>query len=312
MNCPYFRQPQFPFPAMSNAALIQTNLPELTLLHRGKVRDMYEIPGHADKLLLIATDRISAYDVVMNEPVPGKGKVLTDISLFWFKLLADIVPNHLLSADVAHYPAVCQQYREQIEGRSMLVRRTKVMPIECIVRGYLSGSFWSAYKKNTTVCGFALPAGLRESDKFPQPLFTPSTKAEQGLHDENISITQMEEIVGKETAAKMADISLWLYEKAAEYALSKGIIIADTKFELGMVRSELILIDEVLTPDSSRFWPVDEYAPGKGQPSFDKQFLRDYLSSLDWNKQPPPPPLPAEIVEKTAARYEEAAQRLTA
>lgn len=312
MNCPYFRQPQFPFPAMSNAALIQTNLPELTLLHRGKVRDMYEIPGHADKLLLIATDRISAYDVVMNEPVPGKGKVLTDISLFWFKLLADIVPNHLLSADVAHYPAVCQQYREQIEGRSMLVRRTKVMPIECIVRGYLSGSFWSAYKKNTTVCGFALPAGLRESDKFPQPLFTPSTKAEQGLHDENISITQMEEIVGKETAAKMADISLWLYEKAAEYALSKGIIIADTKFELGMVDGELILIDEVLTPDSSRFWPVDEYAPGKGQPSFDKQFLRDYLSSLDWNKQPPPPPLPAEIVAKTAARYEEAAQRLTA
>lgn len=297
---------------MSNAALIQTNLPELTLLHRGKVRDMYEIPGHADKLLLIATDRISAYDVVMNEPVPGKGKVLTDISLFWFKLLADIVPNHLLSADVAHYPAVCQQYREQLEGRSMLVRRTKVMPIECIVRGYLSGSFWSAYKKNTTVCGFALPAGLRESDKFPQPLFTPSTKAEQGLHDENISIAKMEEIVGKETAAKMAAISLRLYEKAAEYALSKGIIIADTKFELGMVEGELILIDEVLTPDSSRFWPVDEYAPGKGQPSFDKQFLRDYLSSLDWNKQPPPPPLPAEIVEKTAARYEEAAQRLTA
>ncbi|WP_417912178.1 phosphoribosylaminoimidazolesuccinocarboxamide synthase [Candidatus Electronema sp. TJ] len=297
---------------MSNAALIQTNLPELTLLHRGKVRDMYEIPGHADKLLLIATDRISAYDVVMSEPVPGKGKVLTDISLFWFKLLADIVPNHLLSADVDQYPAICQQYRQQLEGRSMLVRRTKVMPIECIVRGYLSGSFWSAYKKNTTVCGFALPAGLRESDKFPQPLFTPSTKAEQGLHDENISFAKMEETVGKETAAKMAAISLRLYEKAAEYALSKGIIIADTKFELGMVDGELILIDEVLTPDSSRFWPVDEYAPGKGQPSFDKQFLRDYLSSLDWNKQPPPPPLPAEIVEKTAARYKEAAQRLTA
>jgi phosphoribosylaminoimidazole-succinocarboxamide synthase len=297
---------------MSKAALIQTNLPELKLLHRGKVRDMYEIPGHADKLLLIATDRISAYDVVMNEPVPGKGKVLTDISLFWFKLLGDIVPNHLLSADVAQYPAICQQYREQLEGRSMLVRRTTVMPIECIVRGYISGSFWSAYKKNTTVCGFALPAGLRESDKFPQPLFTPSTKAEQGLHDENISFAKMEEIVGKETAAEMAAISLRLYEKAAEYALSKGIIIADTKFELGMVDGELILIDEVLTPDSSRFWPVDEYAPGKGQPSFDKQFLRDYLSSLDWNKQPPPPPLPAEIVEKTAARYEEAVERLTA
>jgi phosphoribosylaminoimidazole-succinocarboxamide synthase len=298
---------------MSNAALIQTNLPELKLLHRGKVRDMYEIPGHADKLLLIATDRISAYDVVMNEPVPGKGRVLTQISLFWFKLLADIVPNHLLTADVDQYPAICQQYREQLEGRSMLVRRTKVMPIECIVRGYISGSFWSAYKKSTTVCGFALPAGLRESDKFPQPLFTPSTKAEQGLHDENISLAQMEEIVGKETASKMAEISLRLYSTATEYALSKGIIIADTKFELGMTPDGgLILIDEVLTPDSSRFWPVDEYAPGKGQPSFDKQFLRDYLSSLDWNKQPPPPPLPAEIVEKTAARYEEAAQRLTA
>ncbi|MCW5198893.1 phosphoribosylaminoimidazolesuccinocarboxamide synthase [Desulfobulbus sp. F3] len=296
---------------MSNAALIQTNLPELNLLHRGKVRDMYEIPGHADKLLLIATDRISAYDVVMNEPVPGKGKVLTEISLFWFKLLADIVPNHLLSVELDQYPAICQQYREQLEGRSMLVRRTKVMPIECIVRGYLSGSFWSAYKKNTTVCGFALPAGLRESDKFPQPLFTPSTKAEQGLHDENISVAKMEEIVGQETAAKMAEISVRLYEKAAHYALSKGIIIADTKFELGMVGGELILIDEVLTPDSSRFWPVDEYAPGKGQPSFDKQFLRDYLSSLDWNKQPPPPFLPREIVEKTAARYEEARLRLT-
>jgi len=298
---------------MTAAALIQTDLPELNLLHRGKVRDMYAIPGHADKLLLIATDRISAYDVVMNEPVPGKGRVLTQISLFWFKLLADIVPNHLLTADVNQYPAVCQQYRDQLEGRSMLVRRTKVMPIECIVRGYLSGSFWSAYKKNTTVCGFALPAGLRESDKFPQPLFTPSTKAEQGLHDENISVAKMEEIVGKETAAKMAEISLRLYSTAAEYALRKGIIIADTKFELGMTPDgELILIDEALTPDSSRFWPVDQYAPGKGQPSFDKQFLRDYLSSLDWGKQPPPPPLPAEIVEKTAARYEEAAQRLTA
>lgn len=297
---------------MTAAALIQTNLPELNLLHRGKVRDMYAIPGHEDKLLMIATDRISAYDVVMNEPVPGKGQVLTQISLFWFKLLADIAPNHLLTAEVNQYPAICHQYRDQLEGRSMLVRRTKVMPIECIVRGYLSGSFWSAYTKNTTVCGFALPAGLRESDKLPQPLFTPSTKAEQGLHDENISIAQMEASIGKETATKMAEISVNLYEKAAEYALSKGIIIADTKFELGMTADdELLLIDEVLTPDSSRFWPQDQYAPGKGQPSFDKQFLRDYLSSLDWNKQPPPPPLPQEIVEKTAARYEEALRRLT-
>jgi phosphoribosylaminoimidazole-succinocarboxamide synthase len=295
---------------MSNA-VIRTDLPELNLLHRGKVRDMYEIPGHEDKLLMIATDRISAYDVVMDDPIADKGKMLTQISLFWFDLLADIVPNHLISADVDQYPEVCHQYRDQLEGRSMLVRRTKVMPIECIVRGYLSGSFWSAYKKDTTVCGVALPEGMQESDKFPQPLFTPSTKAEQGLHDENISVAQMEEIVGKEVADKMADISIRLYEKASEYARSKGIIIADTKFEIGMIDGELILIDEVLTPDSSRFWPMDEYTPGQGQPSFDKQFLRDYLSSLDWDKQPPPPPLPAEIVEKTAARYKEAQERLT-
>jgi phosphoribosylaminoimidazole-succinocarboxamide synthase len=295
---------------MSNAA-IRTDLPELTLLHRGKVRDMYEIPGHEDKLLMIATDRISAYDVVMDDPIIDKGKVLTQISLFWFDLLADIVPNHLISADVDQYPEVCHQYHDQLEGRSMLVRRTQVVPIECIVRGYLSGSFWSAYKKDTTVCGFALPEGMQESDKFPQPLFTPSTKAEQGLHDENISVPQMEEIIGKDVADKMADISIRLYEKASEYARSKGIIIADTKFELGMIDGELILIDEVLTPDSSRFWPMDEYKPGQGQPSFDKQFLRDYLSSLDWGKQPPPPPLPVEIVEKTAARYKEAQERLT-
>jgi phosphoribosylaminoimidazole-succinocarboxamide synthase len=295
---------------MSNAA-IRTDLPELTLLHRGKVRDMYEIPGHEDKLLMIATDRISAYDVVMDDPIIDKGKVLTQISLFWLDLLADIVPNHLISADVDQYPEVCHQYQDQLEGRSMLVRRTQVVPIECIVRGYLSGSFWSAYKKNTTVCGFVLPEGMQESDKFPQPLFTPSTKAEQGLHDENISVPQMEEIIGKDVADKMADISIRLYEKASEYARSKGIIIADTKFELGMIDGELILIDEVLTPDSSRFWPMDEYKPGQGQPSFDKQFLRDYLSSLDWGKQPPPPPLPVEIVEKTAARYKEAQERLT-
>ena len=293
-----------------STVVTRTDLTELNLLHRGKVRDMYEIPGHKDKLLMIATDRISAYDVVMAEPVVGKGKILTQISLFWFDLLSDIVPNHLISADVAQYPESCHQYREQLEGRSMLVRRSRVMPIECIVRGYLSGSFWSTYQKNTTVCGFVLPAGMRESDKFPKPLFTPSTKAEQGLHDENISMDKMEEILGRELAGQMEDISIRLYKKAAEYARSRGIIIADTKFELGMVDGELILIDEVLTPDSSRFWPLDEYAPGKGQPSFDKQFLRDYLSSLDWNKQPPPPELPQEILDKTRARYEEAQQKL--
>ena len=293
-------------------AVIATNCPDLHLLHRGKVRDMYEIPGHEDKLLMVATDRISAYDVVMADPIPGKGKVLTQISLFWFKLLGDIVPNHLISAEVDQFPEVCRQYRDQLEGRSMLVKRTKVVPIECIVRGYLSGSFWSAYQKNTTVCGFALPAGMRESDKFPQPLFTPSTKADLGLHDENISVERMRELVGAELTDAMAKVSVRLYQQAADYARTKGIIIADTKFEMGMDNDNtLLLVDEVLTPDSSRFWPLDQYTPGQGQPSFDKQFLRDYLSSLDWNKQPPPPPLPAEILEKTKSRYLEAQHKLT-
>lgn len=293
-------------------AVIATNCPDLHLLHRGKVRDMYEIPGHEDKLLMVATDRISAYDVVMADPIPGKGKVLTQISLFWFRLLGDIVPNHLISAEVDQFPEVCRQYRDQLEGRSMLVKRTKVVPIECIVRGYLSGSFWSAYQKNTTVCGFALPAGMRESDKFPQPLFTPSTKADLGLHDENISVERMRELVGAELTDAMAKVSVRLYQQAADYARTKGIIIADTKFEMGMdSNNTLLLVDEVLTPDSSRFWPLDQYTPGQGQPSFDKQFLRDYLSSLDWNKQPPPPPLPAEILEKTQSRYLEAQHKLT-
>ncbi|WP_310598858.1 phosphoribosylaminoimidazolesuccinocarboxamide synthase [Desulfobulbus sp.] len=292
-------------------AVLATDCPDLHLLHRGKVRDMYEISGHPDKLLMVATDRISAYDVVMADPIPGKGRMLTEISLFWFKLLADIVPNHLISAEVDQFPAICHQYRDQLEGRSMLVKRTKVVPIECIVRGYLSGSFWSAYKKNTTVCGFTLPAGMRESDRFPQPLFTPSTKAEQGLHDENISLERMREAVGAELTEKMAAVSLQLYQRAADYARTKGIIIADTKFEMGLDGDTLTLVDEVLTPDSSRFWPLDRYQPGQGQPSFDKQFLRDYLSSLTWNKQPPPPPVPADILDKTRSRYQEAQERLT-
>ena len=293
-------------------AVITTECPNLTLLHRGKVRDMYAIPGHEDQLLMVATDRISAYDVVMTDPIAGKGKVLTQISLFWFNLLADIVPNHLITADVDAFPAVCHPYRSQLEGRSMLVRRTKVVPIECIVRGYLSGSFWSAYKKNPTVCGFQLPQGMQESDRFPQPLFTPSTKAEQGLHDENISLARMRELVGSDLTDNMAQVSISLYQRAADYARTRGIIIADTKFEMGLdPNGQLLLIDEVLTPDSSRFWPLDQYAPGKSQPSFDKQFLRDYLSSLDWNKQPPPPPLPAEILDKTRKRYEEAQHKLT-
>jgi len=292
--------------------VIRTDFADLTLLHRGKVRDMYAIPGHDDKLLMVASDRISAYDVVMDDPISDKGKVLTRLSLFWFDLLDDIVPNHLISADVDQYPTICHQYRDQLEERSMLVRRTRVLPVECIVRGYLSGSFWQAYQQDTNVCGFQLPEGMRDSDKLPSPLFTPSTKAELGDHDENISIAQMEKIIGKDMAARVAEVSVRLYEKAADFARTKGIIIADTKFELGVIDDELILIDEVLTPDSSRFWPLDEYEPGHSQPSFDKQFLRDYLSSLDWNKQPPPPPLPAEILAKTKARYEEALSRIVA
>ncbi|MBU4393892.1 MAG: phosphoribosylaminoimidazolesuccinocarboxamide synthase [Proteobacteria bacterium] len=291
--------------------IVKTDFAGLNLVHRGKVRDMYAIPGHDDKLLMVATDRISAYDVVMDDAVPGKGRILTQISLFWFDLLGDIVDNHLITADVDEYTALCQPYADQLRDRSMLVRKTQPLSIECIVRGYLSGSFWSAYKKNPTVCGFELPAGMQESDQFPQPLFTPSTKAALGDHDENISVATMETMVGKERAREIADISIKLYSRAADYARKKGIIIADTKFELGQLGDRLILIDEVLTPDSSRFWPVDEYQPGRGQASFDKQFLRDYLSSLDWDKTPPPPKLPAEIIEKTKSRYEEALRRLT-
>jgi phosphoribosylaminoimidazole-succinocarboxamide synthase len=272
---------------------------------------MYAVPGHEDKLLMVASDRISAYDVVMADAIPGKGKILTSLSLFWFELLGDIVENHLISADVNEFPEVCQPYRETLEGRSMLVHKTSPLPVECIVRGYISGSFWSAYKKDTNVCGFQLPDGMLESDQFPQTLFTPSTKADLGDHDENISIDRLKEIVGDQRAEEIAKISIDLYKKAADYARTKGIIIADTKFELGEKDGRLILIDEVLTPDSSRFWPLDEYTPGTGQPSFDKQFLRDYLSSLDWDKTPPPPQLPAEIVEKTKFRYEEALAKIT-
>jgi phosphoribosylaminoimidazole-succinocarboxamide synthase len=288
-----------------------TDFPLLTIKHRGKVRDMYEIPGHDDKLLMVATDRISAYDVIMNDAIPGKGAVLTQLSLFWFDLLGDIVENHLLTADVDKYPAECKPYADQLRGRSMLVKKTKPLSIECIVRGYISGSFWSAYKENTVVCGFQLPEGMKESDKFPETLFTPSTKAELGDHDENISLEKMMEIVGSERAREISAISSDLYKKAADFALSKEIIIADTKFELGELDGRLILIDEVLTPDSSRFWLVDKYEPGKSQPSFDKQFLRDYLASLDWDKNPPAPDLPQEIIEKTKLRYEEAVLKIT-
>jgi phosphoribosylaminoimidazole-succinocarboxamide synthase len=291
-----------------SSALTQTNFPDLKLVHRGKVRDLYEID---DKLLMVATDRISAYDVVMNEPIPDKGRVLTKLSLFWFDYLKGIIPNHLVTAEVEDFPAVCAPYREILRGRSMLVKKAKPLPVECIVRGYISGSFWSAYKKDTTVCGFALPAGLKESEKFPRTLFTPSTKAALGTHDENISLAKMANLLGEAATKRIAEVCVQLYEKAADYARGKGIIIADTKFELGWDGEELILIDEVLTPDSSRFWPMDQYQPGSGQPSFDKQFLRDYLSSLTWDKTPPAPPLPAEILEKTGRRYREALEKIT-
>ncbi|MCF6289394.1 MAG: phosphoribosylaminoimidazolesuccinocarboxamide synthase [Desulfobacterales bacterium] len=293
---------------MSAAPLLTTDFKELTLIHRGKVRDLYEVEG---QLLMVATDRISAFDVVMADPIPNKGEVLTKLSLFWFDFLRDIMANHLITADVDDYPAICRPYVDELRGRSMLVKKARPLPVECIVRGYLSGSFWKDYQKSNVVCGFELPLGLQESAKLPEPLFTPSTKAEQGLHDENISMAAMEKLLGKEQTGKIADLCLRLYRKAADYALGKGIIIADTKFELGWYDGELILIDEVLTPDSSRFWPLDQYRVNSGQPSFDKQFLRDYLLTLDWPKQPPPPPLPAEILEKTEARYAEAVTRLT-
>jgi phosphoribosylaminoimidazole-succinocarboxamide synthase len=292
---------------MSESTVIKTEFKELNLIHRGKVRDLYEVE---DKLLMVATDRISAFDVVMDDPVPNKGKVLTKLSLFWFDFLGDILPNHLITAEVEKYPSVCAPYLEELRGRSMLVKKAKPLPIECIVRGYLSGSFWNAYQKDTTVCGFQLPAGMVESEKFSTPLFTPSTKADLGEHDENISISRMQELVGVPETELIINASIKLYQKAADYALSKGIIIADTKFELGWYEGDLILIDEVLTPDSSRFWPEEQYRAGKGQPSFDKQFLRDYLSSLDWNKKPPPPKLPVDILEKTGARYAEAVERI--
>ena len=292
---------------MPELLVTKTEFKDLKLIHRGKVRDLYEVD---DKLLMIATDRISAFDVVMDEPVPDKGKVLTKLSLFWFDFLGDILPNHLITADIDKYPSLCQPYLEELRDRSMLVKKAEPLPIECIVRGYLSGSFWKAYQKDTTVCGFPLPSGMVESDKFDKPLFTPSTKAEQGQHDENISIAEMEELVGKAEAATIIDVCVKLYQKAADYALSRGIIIADTKFELGWFDGELILIDEVLTPDSSRFWPLDQYTPGTGQPSFDKQFLRDYLTTLDWDKKPPAPPLPEEILERTGARYGEAVEKI--
>ncbi|MBS1536225.1 MAG: phosphoribosylaminoimidazolesuccinocarboxamide synthase [Bacteroidetes bacterium] len=294
---------------MNSDALFMSDFPTLSLFRRGKVRDVYTL---GDVLLMVASDRISAFDVVMDTPIAGKGKILTNLSLFWFEMTKSIIPNHLISSTVADYPAECLPYSDQLAGRSMLVRTTTPLPIECVVRGYLAGSGWKEYSASKTVCGIALPDGLVESSKLPEPIFTPATKAETG-HDENISFAEAQQICGAEIAEKAREISLKLYKFASEYAANRNIILADTKFEFGTLpNGELILIDEALTPDSSRYWLAEEYQPGKTQTNFDKQVLRDYLETLDWNKQPPPPPLPDEIVVKVKQKYQEALDRLTA
>ena len=286
-----------------NNAVTETNFPGLTLRQRGKVRDIYDL---GETLLMVATDRISAFDVIMPDPVPDKGKVLTQISLFWFDVMKDLTPNHVISGDVNAYPDVCKPYAEILRGRSMLVKKTTPLPVECVVRGYLSGSGWKSYQQSHTVCGISLPDGLVESDRLPEPLFTPSTKAEIGQHDENISFDQTVRLIGRPLAEKVRDLTLAIYRKGVELAAQKGIIIADTKFEFGLLDGELVLIDEVLTPDSSRFWPKDAYKPGGSQASFDKQFVRDYLLSIAWNQKPPAPRLPENVIEGTRNRYLEA------
>ena len=286
----------------------ETNFPNLRLINRGKVRDIYEV---GKTLLIVATDRISAFDVVMDDPVPDKGKILTKLSAFWFERLSSIIDNHVVTTNPEEYPESCRAYREYLVDRSMLVHRAKPLPVECVVRGYLSGSGWLEYRALGSISGISLPEGLKESSQLPEPIFTPSTKAAVGAHDENIAFKDAVCIVGEEIAKEIRDISLSLYGYGRDLASRNGIIIADTKFEFGLVNGDLMLIDEVLTPDSSRFWPMDEYEPGRAQSSFDKQFLRDYLNSIDWPKEPPPPKLPREVIQVTRAKYLEVLQRLT-
>jgi phosphoribosylaminoimidazole-succinocarboxamide synthase len=288
-------------------SVIETHFAELSLRQRGKVRDVYDL---GDSLLMIATDRISAFDVVMPDPVPDKGKVLTQISLFWFDVMKDLVPNHVITSNVEAYPKACKPYADVLWGRSMLVKKAAPLPIECVVRGYLSGSGWKSYQQSRTLCGIHLPDGLTESGKLPEPIFTPSTKAQIGLHDENIDFDQAAKLIGKPLAERVKALSLAIYQKGVELADSKGIIIADTKFEFGLLGDELVLIDEVLTPDSSRFWPKASYKPGGSQESFDKQFVRDYLLSIRWNQKPPAPRLPDHVIEGTRKKYLEALQLL--
>lgn len=290
------------------AALYETNFPDLKLVRRGKVRDLYDL---GDTLLMVATDRISAFDVVMPNPVPGKGRILIQMSRFWFQVMENIIRNHLITADVDQFPALCRPYLDTLRHRSMLVRKAKPLPIECIVRGYLSGSGWKSYVESGSICGIDLPKGMRESERLPESVFTPSTKEEVGSHDVNISFGQVEKMVGKDVASRLKDVSLSIYEKAVSLAESCGIIIADTKFEFGLIDGDIVLIDEILTPDSSRFWPMDAYKPGQPQQSFDKQYVRDYLLSLAWDRRPPAPELPADVVANTQRKYEEALTRLT-
>ena len=289
--------------------VVKTEISAYPLLSRGKVRDIYDVDEKT--LLIVTTDRMSAFDVIMNEPIPYKGVILNQITLFWMEKFKDIIPNHLIESDVNRFPAALAPWKDELEGRAVIVRKAKPLPVECIVRGYITGSGWKDYKATGTLCGYKLPANLRESDKLEPALFTPSTKAELGQHDENISVAQAAELLGAETAAQVERTTLAIYEAGRTYAAGRGIIVADTKFEFGFIDGKLHLIDEVLTPDSSRFWPADQYQPGQGQPSFDKQYLRDWLEKQPWNKQPPPPALPDEIIKATANRYQEAYDILT-
>lgn len=285
---------------MSPVAVKETDIKEYPLVKKGKVRDVYDL---GDNYLFIATDRISAFDVVMPDPIPEKGKVLTQISLFWFKVMEPIIGNHLVTSDINQYPEKLKAYAGMLDGRSMIVRKAEPLPVECVVRGYISGSGWSSYKKTGEVCGIKLPSGLIESDRLPEPIFTPSTKAEIGEHDENISFEDASKLIGKETAEKVQKLSIDIYKRGVEVAESLGIIVADTKFEFGLIDGELILIDEVLTPDSSRFWPKSDYKPGGSPKSYDKQYVRDYLSGLDWDKNPPAPDFPDYVIENTKNKY---------
>ncbi len=292
---------------IKNPVLLETDLPGVARHARGKVRDVYSVDN---RLLIVATDRISAFDYILKSGIPDKGRVLTQLSIFWFDFLREVTPTHFLTASVEEYPAPLPQFHAQLEGRSMLVKQAQMIDIECVARGYLSGSGWKEYRERGTVCGIALPAGLRESDQLPEPIFTPATKAQTG-HDENVSFEHVVSLIGESLAKRLRDLTLEIYHKAARYAETKGIIIADTKFEFGFVGEELVLGDEVLTPDSSRFWPADTYQPGGAQFSFDKQFVRDYLESIQWNKLPPAPALPEEVAEKTSEKYREAYRILT-